>query len=146
MENNYAQLLKEGIAALEAGQPKRALEHLEAAAQLDESADLLSSLAVCLAAVRQDFATAERLCREAIEDDPRNSLHYLNFGRVLLLADRKAEAIRTFRNGLLRQSNPKIKQELQRLGLRKYPVITSLPREHLINRILGKILSSLRLR
>jgi Flp pilus assembly protein TadD len=146
MEKNYDQLLKEGITALDAGQANRALERFEAAAELEERPEVLSYLAVCLATVRQEFATAERLCREAIEDDPRNALHYLNLGRVLLLADRKPEAIRVLRNGLLRQSNPKIKQELQRLGIRKYPVISSLPREHLLNRLLGKIFTSLKLR
>lgn len=35
---------------------------------------------------------------------------------------------------------------LQRPGIRKYPVISSLPREHFLNKCLGKLLTALKLR
>ncbi|HYS44286.1 MAG TPA: tetratricopeptide repeat protein, partial [Geobacteraceae bacterium] len=86
------------------------------------------------------------LCEEAMEDDPGNSLHYLNRGRVLVAAERKREAIKSFRDGLLYGKNVLIKKELDMLGWRKPPVVSGLGREHPVNIWLGKILVTLRLR
>jgi hypothetical protein len=55
-----------------------------------------------------------------------------------LAADRKKEAIRAFRDGMLYDKNPRIREELERLGLRDLPVIPSLGRAHWLNRLLGK--------
>lgn len=146
MEQKSSTLLKEGIAALDAGNTGLALQRLQAAADLDESPEVLSHLAFCVARERQDYKRAEALCREAIDEEPWYSVHYLNLGRILLLEGRKEEAIRAFRDGLLREANPRIKAELENLGIRKYPVISSLPREHFLNKYLGKLLTALKLR
>lgn len=146
MDQHVAQLLNEGLEALEAGNSHVALQQFEAAAVLDEDPKILSYLAFCIAKERRDFRKATALCREAIEEDPGSSIHYLLLGRIQLLNDRKQDAIRTFRNGLLREKNRSIKEELNQLGVRKYPVISSLPREHLVNRFLGKLLTRLRIR
>jgi hypothetical protein len=89
---------------------------------------------------------ADALCREAIDEEPWYSAHYLNLGRIRLLEGRREEAIRIFRDGLLREGNPRIKAELERLGIRKYPVISSLPREHFLNKYLGKFLNFMKMR
>jgi tetratricopeptide (TPR) repeat protein len=103
-------------------------------------------MAFCLAAERQDYTRAVGLCRDALSEDPGNSEHYLNLGRIYLLQDRKRDAIRIFRDGLLHGNNPRIRDELRTLGTRKYPVLASLPREHHINIFLGKLLTKLKLR
>lgn len=137
--DKFQDLVKEGITALGAGNTARALKHFEEAAELDETAELLSHLAYCLAKEKKDFTGATALCKSALEDEPWNSLHYLNLGRVHLLAGRRKEAINTFRDGLLHQNNPRIKDELNRLGTRRYPFFASLPREHILNRVVGKL-------
>jgi Flp pilus assembly protein TadD len=146
MEDQFQQLVKDGIAALSSGNASQALRHLEAAAELDESPELLSHLAICLAKEKKDFPQAITLGRSALKDEPWNSIHYLNLGRIYLLSDRRQEAIRTFRDGLLHENNPRIQEELARLGTRKYPVIASLPREHPFNKFFGKVFTRLKLR
>jgi tetratricopeptide (TPR) repeat protein len=145
-ERNTEQLFKEGLAALDRGATDVALERFEAASEVDESPEILSYLAYCLAREQRDFSRAVGLCREAIDEDPGRSLHYLNLGRIYLLDGSKNEAIRTFRDGLLREYNRGIVEELRKLGIRKYPVISSLPREHPLNRVLGKVLKRMKMR
>jgi len=146
MEHQSATLLKEGMAALDAGNTALALQRLQAAAELDESPEILSHFAYCVAKELQDYRRAEALCGEAIDEEPWYSAHYLNLGRIRLLEGRREDAIRVFRDGLLREANPRIKAELERLGIRKYPIISSLPREHFLNKYLGKFLTALKLR
>lgn len=93
-----------------------------------------------------DCERAILLCQDAVEKEHGRSDLYLLLGRSLLAADRKKEAIRAFRDGLLYDGNPKIRDELERLGLRSPPVIPSLGRSHWMNRFLGKSLKALRLR
>jgi len=137
---------RRGMDELNAGNTKSALRFFEEAAESDENPEALSHLAFCLAKERQDFRRALSLCREALADDPGNSIHYLNLGRIYLIQDRKRDAIRVFRDGLLRGDNSRIREELRNLGKRKYPVISSLPREHNLNKFLGKLFTRLKLR
>jgi len=146
MDDQFQKLLKDGIAAVRAGNTSQALKLLEQAAELDESPELISHLAYCLAKAKHDFTTATSLARSALRDEPWNSTHYLNLGKIYLLAGRRKDAIQVFRDGLLHEHNPRIKEELTQLGTRKYPVIATLPREHLFNRMLGKIFTRLKLR
>ena len=146
MEDQFQKLLKDGIAAVRAGNTSQALKLLEEAAELDESPELVSHLAYCLAKEKQDVTSALSLAKSALREEPWNSTHYLNLGRIYLLAGRRKDAIQIFRDGLLHEHNPRIKEELARLGSRKYPVIASLPREHPFNRMLGKIFARLKLR
>ena len=70
-------------------------------------------------------------------------MHYLNLGRVYLTVGDKYAAIKAFRNGLLHEKNQLIAEELNRIGWRDLPVFTDLPREHPLNRYLGKLLKKL---
>jgi Flp pilus assembly protein TadD len=146
MEDQFLKLVKAGVVALSTGNSSLALRHLEDASELDESPELLSYLAYCLAKENQDFPQAITLGRSALRDEPWNSIHYLNLGRTYLLSGRRQDAIRTFRDGLLHENNPNIQEELARLGTRKYPVIASLPREHPFNKFIGKMFTRLKLR
>jgi predicted Zn-dependent protease len=145
-EKNSTDLYYEGIAALDAGRTHVALDCFEEASKQDDSPEILSHLAFCIAKERQDYHRAISLCRLAVSEDPGSSVHYLNLGRILLLDDRRQDAIRVFRDGLLHENNPSIQEELKKIGTRKYPVISSLPREHHVNRVLGKLFTRLRLR
>jgi tetratricopeptide (TPR) repeat protein len=146
MDKQTGQLFDEGVSALTAGRTSAALECFEAAAELDQSPEILSNLALCLAKERRDFPRAIGLCRTAVSEEPWNSLHYLNLGRIHLLHGQRRDAIRVFRDGLLHEPNPLIRDELKGLGTRKYPVIASLPREHRVNIFLGRLFKKLRLR
>lgn len=135
-----------GIAAVDRGDTAAGMTCLEGLFKTGHDPVLASYYAVCLAQERGEVATALTLCDEALEDDPGNSLHYLNRGRVLVAAGRKPEAIKAFRNGLLYGKSALILKELDLLGRRSPPVIQSLDRGHPLNVWLGRLLAKLRLR
>ncbi|AJE02818.1 tetratricopeptide repeat protein [Geobacter pickeringii] len=139
-------LVARGIKAANGGNTTLALECLEQAVKLRSTPVAWTYLAYCLARERQQVDHAIRICEEAIRKDPRSSSHYLNLGRIHLLAGRRTDAIRLFRQGMLYERNPHIEAELRRLGLRKPPLLGFLGREHPLNKYLGIILAKLRLR
>ncbi len=144
--DDYQNLLNQGIAAAEQGQFPTAQAYLDQAAAIRRSPEVMSYLAYCLARGQRQLQDALKINREAIDREPGNSLHYLIMGRILLLAGRRDKAIMAFRQGLKASPNPKIINELKKLGLRKPPVFHSLDRGHILNRVSGKLLSRLGLR
>ena len=80
------------------------------------------------------------MCLRAITNDPFNCDHYLNLGRIYLLGNDRRRAIRSFKKGLKIRKDPRIIKELRQLGIRRTPPISSLPREHFLNIITGKVL------
>jgi hypothetical protein len=82
-------------------------------------------------------------CRQAIALEFFNADLCWNYGRVLLLQDRRKEAFGTFLKGLSVQKNhQEILAELARMGWRKRPMIAFLPRANPINAALGKLFRS----
>ena len=140
------ELFDKGIEAVDNGDTSYGLVYLQKLYEARPDPITASYYAVCLAKERGEVKRAFELCDEALEDDPGNPVHYLNLGRVYLAAGMKREAIKAFRDGLLYGKSPLISRELEKLGWRDLPVIPSLGREHLVNRILGKILYKLGLR
>lgn len=143
---NVEQLIARGIRAANSGKTSLALECFEEAVKLRNTPANWSYLAFCLAKERRQFDHGVQLCQEAIRKDPHNSDHYLNLGRIHLLAGRTNEAIHVFRQGLLYEANVHIEAQLRMIGLRKPPVVSFLKRDHPINKYLGKFLKKLRLR
>jgi len=143
---NIESLLDKGVEAIAEGKILSALSYFEKAFHLENSPVISSCYAFCIARERGEIKKAISLCKEAIEKEPQNSLHYLNLGRIYLLSNQKTEAIETFREGLRHQENQHIVDELNGLGTRKPPLIPFLKRSNPINRYLGIILGKLRLR
>jgi hypothetical protein len=158
------QLAEKAIAAIDRGDTLHGLITLECSPTLREIPIVNSYLAYCIAKERGQVKDAIRMCEAALADEPRNPAHYLNLGRVLLLADDKAKAISTFwkgiskdpateigtavdkpRNGHSRQ-HALILDELRRLGIRKRVPFRALGREHPLNVVVGKLLASVGVR
>jgi hypothetical protein len=112
-----------------------------------------------MARERGQVREAIHLCRAAVSAEPEHPAHYLNLGRVLLLAGDKSRAIAAFWRGISRNAGPEgaalaewprsgkrreydlIMDELRRLGIRKPPPFRSLHRGHPLNKFTGKLLS-----
>jgi tetratricopeptide (TPR) repeat protein len=139
MSNELPKLIEKGIGAAEQGNTLVALVHLEAAAKIQKIPTVLSYLAYCMAHERKQLPKAVSLCRSAMQAEPHNSIHYLNLGRVYLLAGQKPSAIETFRRGLKAGKNPQIIGELKKLGIRRSPVLKNLPRDNPLNKFLGLV-------
>lgn len=147
-EKDGLQLLSDGIRAVEAGNYAAALASLEMALSANEPfpPTAQSAYAVCIAAVNKDLERAVGLCRKAIAVEPCETVHYLQLGRVYLVADKRQDAIRALREGLLYRRDERITRELERIGVRRKPLFDDLARSHPLNRLAGRILGALRFR
>lgn len=132
-----------GLKALRDGNSVVALTCFEKAAGMASRPEYSSFLGFCIAKERGQVRTGIRLCRDALEKEPENAVHYLNLGRIHLAAGDKQEAIRVFREGLGHGPNREITALLDHIGTRKPPVISSLSRSNPVNKFLGKLLNRL---
>lgn len=149
MDDNTASsdgLLLKGKALLRENNTLGALACFERAYAIKKTSDIQSCLGFCIATERGMISEAVRLCREAIDQDPDNPLHYLNLGKIYLKAKRKTDCLEVLRKGLSRGDDPEICELLERIGMRRPPVFSFLPRGHFLNRYVGLVLSRLRLR
>ena len=105
-----------------------------------------SRMGFCIAKQRGHLTRAYELCRNAIEHDPGNSLHYLYLGKVYLVAGKKHEALQALRQGIVLGGSKEIERILDTIGARKPPIISFLSRDNLLNKYLGIILGRLGIR
>jgi tetratricopeptide (TPR) repeat protein len=140
------ELYKTGMEALKSGNTGAALEFLENAVEVERNPLYCSSLALCLAKEKRNFKEAVSLCKEAIKKDPKNSIHFLNLGKIHILANQKKDALRILNMGLRYEENKEIITELQGFGRRRPPVIPFLERSNPLNKYLGKLLYKQRVR
>lgn len=111
--------------------------------QHSDSPEMLSLMGYTLAREAGQFRKGIELCLKAISLNPQNIEHYLHLGRIYLLAKKKDYAIKTFRKGLKIRKDARILEELRLLGIRRPPPVSSLSRNHVVNRVTGKILHTL---
>jgi Flp pilus assembly protein TadD len=139
-------LFTKGVEAIKNGNMVSALVFFEKVTQLDKNPRNRSYLAFCIARERGQFKKAISLCEEALKEEPKNPVHYLNLGRIYILNGQKTEGMRLLREGLTHEENREIIDELIELGMRKPPVIPSLNRQSPLNKYLGIVLTRLGLR
>ena len=143
MSDSFNILLNKGERALQNGDTLVALLQFEMAHAIEPLPSVKSKLAFCLAKERHQYQKARALCREALEAEPDNPDHYYQLSRIYLITGKKHQAIKSLRKGLKFKRHQPIIDELNRLGARKEPVFSALPREHVINRSAGILLAKL---
>lgn len=143
MNEDLYSLISKGEKALANGETLVALILFDKAAELRNIPVVRSARGYCLAKERQQYQKALTLCREALAEEPADPRHYYHLGRIYLLTRQKAQAITAFRRGLKHQRYQPIIDELRRLGVRKPPVFSTLPRDHFLNRSFGILLTKL---
>lgn len=150
--------------AIDRGDTLHGLIALECAPHLRRIPAVESYLGYCIARERGRLREAVRLCQSAVDAEPDNPVHYLNLGRVFLVAQDKATAVAAFWKGVAKAPGAEtgvlakraqrghsrehnlILEELRRLGIRKKAPFPSLDRKHPLNRVTGKVLATLGLR
>jgi hypothetical protein len=163
-EISQSDTIREAVHAIDRGDTLHGLITLECAPALRTIPVVNSYLAYCIAKERGQVRNAVNLCQSALSAEPDNPAHYLNLGRIFLLAEDKAKAIATFWKGvskgpgaergagttepprLGRREHALILEELRRLGIRKPAPFPSLDRRHPLNVIAGKFLATIGLR
>jgi len=139
-------LLEKGVEAISQGKMTSALSHFEKALSIENGPVISSYFAFCIARERGQISKAISLCSEAIRKDTQNPIHYLNLGRIYLLAGIKLDAVKILREGLKYEENQQIITELNRLGARKPPIFPFLKRSNPLNKYPGILLGKLGLR
>ena len=137
-----------GIEQLHRGHPREALSFFKAAVDLDTAsaagqtsqARYESYYGLCLAHTPSRLHEALDHCRRAAKVEPYRTAVWSNLGQVAMAAGRRAEAHRALERGrALDPGNAKITKELQRLGVRRPPVMTFLARGNPVNVFLGRM-------
>jgi len=123
-------IVAKGNRALSIGDEQLALDCFERALRLERNPLTCSSLAYCLAKVRGSYREALSLAREALDSEPDNPLHYLNFGRVL-------QALTMLRKGLDYGMHVEILREMERIGIEKPQKSNKLLRKDLLKGLQG---------
>ena len=131
-----------GVRMLYACRYYDALVHFQEAAMLEPQArGYLSYLGLATAHAQKKYSDAEQLCRRAIEAEYHRPEHYFNLAEVFSLAGRRGDAVKAYNQALSWNPNFEPAQDaLRKMGVRRPPVIGSLPRSHPINVFLGKTL------
>ncbi len=132
-----------GLELLEGGEGQRGFDHLTRAyLEAPDCASYRSSYALALALVRGQFLGAVELARASVRQEFYNPDLYLNLSRIYLAFDFRAEAVRFLRRALMVDpENEGVHRQLAQLGVRRRPLIRSLPRSHVLNRWLGRVQS-----
>jgi tetratricopeptide (TPR) repeat protein len=135
-----------GVVSIAGDDVVAALAHFEKALKLRDDLNWYSYLGYCVARERGQIKKGLDLCQASIAHDQDNTAHYLNLGKIHLLAGNKREALQVFRDGLTHGENTEIHQVLHLIGKRRLPVLSFLPRSNPVNRYLGMIFDRLGLR
>lgn len=118
----------------------------EQALALEESPEASSDYAYCLVKSGGDSHVAQTLAETALQRDPENVRMHMNVGRIQILAGAKEKGLDTLRRGVQLGGGEEFLSELERCGKRSEPAISSLPRNHPLNRYLGMLLNRMNLR
>ncbi len=133
-------VIESGMELARNGQYEEALGVFERDLCFTQNPTATSYYAVSLARVEGNYDKAISLCLMAAEKEFYNPEIYLNLGRVFLMNGQKSVAVRAFRKGLkYDNSNMRLLDEIKRLGVRRRPVLAFLPRQHVVNKYLGKL-------
>ena len=142
----YHALMDEALLKLEANNDLEAMMLFEGAEKLFSTPKARSYLAYCRAKINYEFADSLKVCVQALKEEPRTSDHYINLSRIYLLINKRGSAYKAILKGLKVAPHPQLTQEFRKFEKRRLPVFSSLPRDHFLNRNLGKLLARVGLR
>ena len=135
------QEFRTGLAFLRGGDATKAKPFLQSALEQEPANPYyVSYLGVAIAATEQKWADAEELCRSAIRMNRRQAQLYLNLAEIYVAAERKQDAADVLRRGLRYSPHDvRLQLALDRLAIRRPPVLRFLSRENLLNRGFGML-------
>jgi len=138
-----------GIEHCRAGQWEKGADYLGYVAErnhgnLGNAGLFLSYLGCAIARVQKRTKEARALCRHAVKVEFFQPENWANLAEVMLLSDRREEAIKAVQQGLKIDSrNERLQGLHQALGRRRRPVVRALGRSNPINHLLGRLRSDI---
>ena len=141
---------KKGIQALETKGYLESLAFFESALNLEEKSGnpaprmkYLSYYGLALSLASGRTAEAIDMCERALSVEFYNPDLYLNAARVYLASGDRKRAHRAVCQGLrIEKRHPGLIALLKSMGMRKRPLFRFLPRQHMLNRMTGRLTSS----
>ncbi len=130
-----------GLARLRDGDAIAAIELLRQAARRDpENPYYLSYFGLGLGHAEGMWGEAERLCHRAVCRGRRQAQLYLNLAEVYVVSGRRQAAADTLALGLhYMPHDARLRDEFNKLIVRRSQVLGFLPRTHPVNRALGRL-------
>jgi hypothetical protein len=117
------------------------LPHLSSGADKDKiiAAGVFSYYGLCIAAQRKQYSDGIKYCQLSLKVQSSNPEHYENMAKIHLLGRSRGRAVDALFEGLSHDpENKPINKILDGIGRRREPVISFLPRDHVLNVHLGK--------
>ena len=109
-----------------------------------KEARFLSYYGLCITKVEKNATKAIPLCEKAVEKNIFHADLFCNLGKVYLQKQDRKKAYNAFIKGLsIDKRNKELINELKKMGIRKRPLFTFLPRENIINHLAGLLYHSL---
>ena len=143
---------RNGMATLERRSYKESIALLQQAIDLERQEGAKNpkmkyvsylGLAITLSQGKSD--EGQKLCEQAVKREFFDPDLYCNLGIVYLRNRLKAQAFEAFQKGLnLKAGHARILDELEKYDRRGEPVLSFLPRGHIVNRTLGRLRVRLR--
>jgi len=132
------EMVEKGISLAKEGMYFEALKVFDDDLCFTQHPTAMSYYALSLANVEGNYDKAISLCLMAAEKEFYNPDIYLNLGRIFLLNGQKSVAVKAFRKGLKYDgAHNTLRHEMRSLGIRRRPVVSFLPRQSFVNRVLG---------
>lgn len=132
---------REGLARLRDGDAIAAIELLRQAARREpENPYYLSYFGLGLGHAEGMWGEAERLCHRAVCRGRRQAQLYLNLAEVYVVSGRRQAAADTLALGLhYMPHDARLRDEFNKLIVRRAQMLSFLPRTHPVNRALGRL-------
>jgi tetratricopeptide (TPR) repeat protein len=103
-------------------------------ARVPDHPECTAHLAVCLAAGKRKYVTAEKLVKDIIEANPYDSTAWYALGRINLLGGRREQAFKNFEEAKrVSCDDAEIETKVDKMDPRRDPVLKFLPRNHFLN-------------
>ena len=110
--------------------------------RVPEQPACVAYMAVCLAAGKRKFVTAEKLVKNIIRNNPHDPTAWYALGRINLLGGRREQAFRNFEKAKrFSKDDGAIEDSVNQMDPRRDPVLRFLPRNSFLNVVLGRIRS-----
>jgi predicted Zn-dependent protease len=140
-QDEVASLVRKAGTELEAGRIGAAERLLrEGLAREPDHPECRAYLAICLAAGRRKYVTAERIAKNLLAKNAYDPTAYYALGRINLLGGRRSMAFRHFaRARALAHGDKGMEAAVDRMDPRRPPVLRALPRSHPLNVLLGRL-------
>lgn len=135
--------MRAGIAAVERGDYRQGYKSLQIAyghPKVIPPPDGLSHYGLCIAIVERQTRKGAELCRDAINQQFYDSVHFINLVRLYIIRDNRKNAIDVLHEALQRlPDDRKLLALREEIGYRSKPVVPFLARNNPVNAALGKL-------